>query len=194
DNSGPPGGGAEQTGSKRTSSNSPDSAKKSSPTDSNANNNNENNNHSTEKSESPPALQEPTQHKPGSLPKADEVIRKTDTVTKNISNLLQAAQKGKSESYPECAENIYTAVQEIVALFPDDQNDPDMKIVLDKLNSGADKLRNRCREVAEQGIANSKQVTEDIIKNAYGIAKAEKELVTMTTKLLSVDTLQDTNS
>ena len=40
-------------------------------------------------------------------------------VTKNIHNLLQAAQKGKIENYLSCAENILTAVKEIVTLFPE---------------------------------------------------------------------------
>jgi len=40
-------------------------------------------------------------------------------VTKVIHNLLQAAQKGKIESYAACAEKILTAVQELIALFPE---------------------------------------------------------------------------
>nr|NP_001121597.1 zinc finger protein Ci-ArfGAP-3 [Ciona intestinalis]FAA00096.1 TPA: zinc finger protein [Ciona intestinalis] len=196
DNSGPPGGSTEQSRSKRTSPASMEATtdKKNTSVDQNVNIN-ENNNHATEKSESPSAQVEGTPHKPEHLQRYDEVIRKTETVTRNISSLLQAAQKGKSESYPACAENILTVVQEIVALFPEDLNDPDMKNVIIKLGGGAEKLRNRCKEVAEQGIAfNAKQVTEEIIKNAYDIAKAEKELVTMITKLQSLETSQDSSS
>ncbi|CAK8692828.1 unnamed protein product [Clavelina lepadiformis] len=120
------------------------------------------------------------------LPRAEEVIRKTETVTRNIQNLLQAAQKSRMESYLNCSENIRIAVQEIVDLFPENPDDKEMSVVLKKLIGGAGKLKSRCIEVADQGIAvNSKQVTEEIIKNAYDIAKAEKELVTMTTKLQS---------
>nr|CAB3222751.1 zinc finger protein ArfGAP-3 [Phallusia mammillata] len=117
---------------------------------------------------------------PNSLPTAEEVIRKTESVTRIIQQLLQAAQKSKIESYASCAGNIFTAVQEIIALFPEELTDQSLRGVINKLRNGAASLKNRCKEVSEQAAGgSSKQVTESIIKNAYEIAKAEKELVTM---------------
>uniref|UniRef100_A0A671QAW1 ARF GTPase-activating protein GIT2-like n=1 Tax=Sinocyclocheilus anshuiensis TaxID=1608454 RepID=A0A671QAW1_9TELE len=53
-----------------------------------------------------------------SLPSTDDVIRKTEQITKNIQELLRAAQENKHESFIPCAERIHVAVNEMAALFP----------------------------------------------------------------------------
>lgn len=108
----------------------------------------------------------------------------TETVTKNIQNLLQAAQKNKVECYLPCSQDILTAVQYIrSSLLKDTPNSKINDVVL-KLESSAVRLRDRCNELPENSDnVNSKQFTEEIIKSAaYEIAKAAKELVTITTK------------
>ncbi|XP_040433435.1 ARF GTPase-activating protein GIT2 isoform X7 [Cygnus olor] len=53
-----------------------------------------------------------------SLPSTEDVIRKTEQITKNIQELLRAAQENKHDSYIPCSERIHVAVTEMAALFP----------------------------------------------------------------------------
>uniref|UniRef100_A0A4W6GAJ8 G protein-coupled receptor kinase interacting ArfGAP 2a n=1 Tax=Lates calcarifer TaxID=8187 RepID=A0A4W6GAJ8_LATCA len=52
------------------------------------------------------------------LPSTEDVIRKTEQITKNIQELLRAAQENKHESFIPCSERIHVAVTEMAALFP----------------------------------------------------------------------------
>ncbi|KAG7281445.1 hypothetical protein CRUP_029894 [Coryphaenoides rupestris] len=52
------------------------------------------------------------------LPCTEDVILKTEQVTKNIQELLRAAQEGKHDSFVPCSEKIHTAVTEMASLFP----------------------------------------------------------------------------
>uniref|UniRef100_A0A4W5M205 G protein-coupled receptor kinase interacting ArfGAP 2a n=1 Tax=Hucho hucho TaxID=62062 RepID=A0A4W5M205_9TELE len=52
------------------------------------------------------------------LPSTEDVIRKTEQITKNIQELLRAAQENKHDSFIPCSERIYVAVTEMAALFP----------------------------------------------------------------------------
>nr|XP_019613022.1 PREDICTED: ARF GTPase-activating protein GIT2 isoform X14 [Rhinolophus sinicus] len=52
------------------------------------------------------------------LPSTEDVIRKTEQITKNIQELLRAAQENKHDSYIPCSERIHIAVTEMAALFP----------------------------------------------------------------------------
>uniref|UniRef100_A0A452RMB3 GIT ArfGAP 2 n=1 Tax=Ursus americanus TaxID=9643 RepID=A0A452RMB3_URSAM len=52
------------------------------------------------------------------LPSTEDVIRKTEQITKNIQELLRAAQENKHDSYIPCSERIHVAVTEMAALFP----------------------------------------------------------------------------
>ncbi|XP_030073782.1 ARF GTPase-activating protein GIT2 isoform X2 [Microcaecilia unicolor] len=52
------------------------------------------------------------------LPSTEDVIRKTEQITKNIQELLRAAQENKHDSYLPCSERIHVAVTEMAALFP----------------------------------------------------------------------------
>ncbi|XP_020929442.1 ARF GTPase-activating protein GIT2 isoform X24 [Sus scrofa] len=60
----------------------------------------------------PPAAPSPV------LPSTEDVIRKTEQITKNIQELLRAAQENKHDSYIPCSERIHVAVTEMAALFP----------------------------------------------------------------------------
>uniref|UniRef100_A0A8D0E6P5 GIT ArfGAP 2 n=1 Tax=Salvator merianae TaxID=96440 RepID=A0A8D0E6P5_SALMN len=53
-----------------------------------------------------------------SLPSTEDVIRRTEQITKNIQELLRAAQENKHDSYIPCSERIHVAVTEMAALFP----------------------------------------------------------------------------
>lgn len=119
------------------------------------------------------------------LPSTEDVIRKTEQITKNIQELLRAAQESKHESFIPCSERIYVAVTEMAALFPKRPRSETVKGSLRLLTSSACRLQTECRKEGHSngGHAPDMQlVTQQVIQCAYDIAKAAKQLVTITTK------------
>ncbi|XP_069922133.1 ARF GTPase-activating protein GIT2 isoform X12 [Oryctolagus cuniculus] len=120
-----------------------------------------------------------------SLPSTEDVIRKTEQITKNIQELLRAAQENKHDSYVPCSERIHVAVTEMAALFPKKPRSDTVKTSLRLLTSSAYRLQSECKK-ALPGDSGSptdvQQVTQQVIQCAYDIAKAAKQLVTLTTK------------
>ncbi|XP_020776547.1 ARF GTPase-activating protein GIT2a isoform X3 [Boleophthalmus pectinirostris] len=119
------------------------------------------------------------------LPSTEDVIRKTEQITKNIQELLRAAQDGKHESFIPCSERIYVAVTEMAALFPKKPSSETVRGSLRLLTSSACRLQAECKKVvpSDGGQAPDMQlVTQQVIQCAYDIAKAAKQLVTVTTK------------
>ncbi|XP_057234076.1 ARF GTPase-activating protein GIT2 isoform X5 [Malurus melanocephalus] len=120
-----------------------------------------------------------------SLPSTEDVIRKTEQITKNIQELLRAAQENKHDSYIPCSERIHVAVTEMAALFPKKPKSDLVRTSLRLLTSSAYRLQSECRKAlpAEPSAAPDIQlVTQQVIQCAYDIAKAAKQLVTITTK------------
>ncbi|XP_041265956.1 ARF GTPase-activating protein GIT2 isoform X9 [Onychostruthus taczanowskii] len=160
-----------------------------------------------------------------SLPSTEDVIRKTEQITKNIQELLRAAQENKHDSRPlerggtsqlrhslgtrlpgaeraplqpltsqqpgpascyiPCSERIHVAVTEMAALFPKKPKSELVRTSLRLLTSSAYRLQSECRKAlpAEPSPAPDIQlVTQQVIQCAYDIAKAAKQLVTITTK------------
>nr|XP_014128243.1 ARF GTPase-activating protein GIT2 isoform X5 [Zonotrichia albicollis] len=120
-----------------------------------------------------------------SLPSTEDVIRKTEQITKNIQELLRAAQENKHDSYIPCSERIHVAVTEMAALFPKKPKSELVRTSLRLLTSSAYRLQSECRKAlpAEPSPAPDMQlVTQQVIQCAYDIAKAAKQLVTITTK------------
>uniref|UniRef100_A0A8C8II73 Arf-GAP domain-containing protein n=1 Tax=Oncorhynchus tshawytscha TaxID=74940 RepID=A0A8C8II73_ONCTS len=161
------------------------------------------------------------------LPSTEDVIRKTEQITKNIQELLRAAQENKhdrpcegvrrlrhslgcfstlvpwAEKAPSpvqplslcspdpasrfipCSERIYVAVTEMAALFPKRPHSEMVRGPLRLLTSSSFRLQGECRKAAppEEGPGPDMQlVTQQVIQCAYDIAKAAKQLVTITTK------------
>ncbi|XP_056601052.1 ARF GTPase-activating protein GIT2a isoform X7 [Triplophysa dalaica] len=120
-----------------------------------------------------------------SLPSTEDVIRKTEQITKNIQDLLRAAQENKHDSFIPCAERIYVAVNEMAGLFPKRPRFETVRSSLRLLTSSAHRLQNECKKASllENSPAVDMQlVTQQVIQCAYDIAKAAKQLVTITTK------------
>ncbi|XP_068077415.1 ARF GTPase-activating protein GIT2a isoform X4 [Danio rerio] len=120
-----------------------------------------------------------------SLPSTEDVIRKTEQITKNIQELLRAAQENKHESFVPCAERIHVAVNEMAALFPKRPRSETVRNSLRLLTSSANRLQTECKKASplESSQASDMQlVTQQVIQCAYDIAKAAKQLVTITTK------------
>ncbi|KAM8761249.1 ARF GTPase-activating protein GIT2a isoform 6-T6 [Acanthopagrus schlegelii] len=167
------------------------------------------------------------------LPSTEDVIRKTEQITKNIQELLRAAQENKhdrSESKPceregvrrlrhslgcfstlvpwaekappplqplslrspdpsscfiPCSERIHVAVTEMAALFPKKPRSETVRGSLRLLTSSAFRLQSECRKaLPSEGCPgpDMQLVTQQVIQCAYDIAKAAKQLVTITTK------------
>ncbi|XP_059264646.1 ARF GTPase-activating protein GIT2 isoform X3 [Mustela nigripes] len=119
------------------------------------------------------------------LPSTEDVIRKTEQITKNIQELLRAAQENKHDSYIPCSERIHVAVTEMAALFPKKPKSDTVRTSLRLLTSSAYRLQSECKKTlpGEPGPPTDIQlVTQQVIQCAYDIAKAAKQLVTITTK------------
>ncbi|XP_029018088.1 ARF GTPase-activating protein GIT2a isoform X3 [Betta splendens] len=119
------------------------------------------------------------------LPSTEDVIRKTEQITKNIQDLLRAAQENKHDSFIPCSERIHVAVTEMAALFPKKPRSETVRGSLRLLTSSAYRLQSECRKaVPSEGCPgpDMQLVTQQVIQCAYDIAKAAKQLVTITTK------------
>nr|XP_033502493.1 ARF GTPase-activating protein GIT2b isoform X4 [Epinephelus lanceolatus] len=118
------------------------------------------------------------------LPCTEDVICKTEQITKNIQELLRAAQETKHESFLPCSEKICMAVTEMAALFPKRPSSETVRGSLCLLTSSASRLHGECQKAAEHNPCPSdiQLVTQQVIQCAYDIAKAAKQLVTVTTK------------
>lgn len=118
------------------------------------------------------------------LPSTEDVICKTEQITKNIQELLRAAQETKHESFLPCSEKIRLAVTEMAALFPKRPSSETVRNSLYLLTSSASRLHGECQKAAEHSLCPSdiQLVTQQVIQCAYDIAKAAKQLVTVTTK------------
>ncbi|XP_062822636.1 ARF GTPase-activating protein GIT2 isoform X2 [Anolis carolinensis] len=136
---------------------------------------------------------DPTPGGPG-LPSTEDVIRKTEQITKNIQELLRAAQENKHDSYVPCSERIHVAVTEMAALFPKKPRSELVRSSLRLLTSSALRLLSECAKAPRllllllppdgpaPAAPDVQLVTQQVIQCAYDIAKAAKQLVTITTK------------
>ncbi|KAM9306799.1 ARF GTPase-activating protein GIT2b isoform 2-T2 [Pholidichthys leucotaenia] len=115
-----------------------------------------------------------------SLPCTEDVICKTEQITKNIQELLRVAQETKHDSFLPCSEKICLAVTEMATLFPKRPSSEKVRSSLRLLTLSAGRLHSECHKRSERqpGPADIQQV----IQCAFDIAKAAKQLVTETTK------------
>ncbi|XP_067556634.1 ARF GTPase-activating protein GIT2 isoform X9 [Pseudorca crassidens] len=132
-----------------------------------------------------PDVAEPHKAPSPVFPSTEDVIRKTEQITKNIQELLRAAQENKHDSYIPCSERIHVAVTEMAALFPKKPRSDTVRTSLRLLTSSAYRLQSECKKTlpGDPGPPTDIQlVTQQVIQCAYDIAKAAKQLVTITTK------------
>eukprot|EP00063_Salmo_salar_P094649 XP_014069484.1 PREDICTED: ARF GTPase-activating protein GIT1-like isoform X3 [Salmo salar] len=120
------------------------------------------------------------------LPCTEDVILKTEQVTKNIQELLRAAQEFKHDSFVPCSEKIHSAVTEMASLFPKRPALDAVHCSLRLLASSASRLQVECRKAAPPDpsapAVDYQLLTQQVIQCAYDIAKAAKQLVTITTR------------
>nr|XP_013809289.1 PREDICTED: ARF GTPase-activating protein GIT1-like [Apteryx mantelli mantelli] len=88
-------------------------------------------------------------------------------------------------SFVPCSEKIHSAVTEMASLFPKKPALETVRSSLRLLNASAYRLQSECRKTVppEPGAAVDYQLlTQQVIQCAYDIAKAAKQLVTITTR------------
>ncbi|XP_036209176.1 ARF GTPase-activating protein GIT2 isoform X8 [Myotis myotis] len=132
-----------------------------------------------------PDMAEPSTAPSPILPSTEDVIRKTEQITKNIQELLRAAQENKHDSYTPCSERIHLAVTEMAALFPKKPKSDMVRTSLRLLTSSAYRLQSECKKTLPGDCsppADIQLATQQVIQCAYDIAKAAKQLVTITTR------------
>lgn len=115
-----------------------------------------------------------------SLPTQEEVVRKTEVITKRIQELLISAQEGRQDSFVPCADQIHSAVLDMDSIFPKTRCSSGVQGALRQLVSSAGRLQNECRGhlSSHSHTLDPKFVTQQVIQCAYDIAKAAKLLVT----------------
>ena len=126
----------------------------------------------------------------GSLPSQEEVVRRTEAITRCIQELLVSAKDEKFDAFIPCSERIVRAVTDMVSLFPEAEDGEDeapwgrspLGLALADLMSAAQHFESECRlliarsqkEPLHQGF-----VTQQVIQCAFDIAKSTKQLVAM---------------
>ncbi|XP_064620292.1 ARF GTPase-activating protein GIT1-like isoform X3 [Lineus longissimus] len=115
------------------------------------------------------------------LPSQDDVVRKTERITKKIQELLISAQEGKHASYAVCSDKIHAAVLDMATIFPQKPKTESIKMALHYLTSSAVRLREECRmeQMDGRGQVDHRIKTQQVIQCAYDIAKGAKQLVTI---------------
>ncbi|KAH0625663.1 hypothetical protein JD844_015257 [Phrynosoma platyrhinos] len=122
-----------------------------------------------------------------SLPGTEDVIRKTEQITKNIQELLRAAQENKHDrppppNFPPLISGGRRGSIQIFAAKPKSEL---VRTSLRLLTSSAYRLHSECAKALPPDscpTADVQLVTQQVIQCAYDIAKAAKQLVTITTK------------
>lgn len=114
----------------------------------------------------------------GTLPTQDDVIKRTEKITKRIQELLRCAQEAKYEAYGLCSEKIFSAVYDMMALFSNAMEVDRIQMVLSQLKNGANQLKQECNTISIED-SDLKVHTQTVIQCAYDIAKAAKALVVL---------------
>ncbi|XP_062569195.1 ARF GTPase-activating protein GIT2-like isoform X2 [Saccostrea cucullata] len=116
------------------------------------------------------------------LPSQEEVMRKTEKITKNIQELYKSGQDGKHDSFGQCADKIYEAVKEMAALFPKNPRISTVRHALHLLTSSAARLQEECQDGIMGDLDPDLDLpfkTQQVMQCAFDIARAAKELVTL---------------
>ena len=122
------------------------------------------------------------------LPSQEEVVRRTEAITRCIQDLLVSAKDEKFNEFIPCSERIVRAVSDMAALFPSLQDPsmaedfPGVTSSLISLTAAANRFETECRvlivrsqkEPLSQGF-----VTQQVIQCAFDIAKSTKQLVAL---------------
>ena len=117
------------------------------------------------------------------LPSQEEVVRRTEAITRCIQELLISAKDEKFDAFIPCSERIVRAVTDMVVLFPDEVPNSGIANSLSSLTAAAAHFETECRLLIlrsqKEGPLNSSFVTQQVIQCAFDIAKSTKQLVAL---------------
>jgi len=116
------------------------------------------------------------------LPSQEEVVRRTEAITRCIQELLISAKDEKFDSFIPCSERIVRAVTDMVLLFPEEPGHSAVSSSLSSLTAAATHFETECRMLilrSQKEPLNQNFVTQQVIQCAFDIAKATKQLVAL---------------
>jgi len=116
------------------------------------------------------------------LPSQEEVVRRTEAITRCIQELLISAKDEKFDSFIPCSERIVRAVTDMVLLFPEEPGHSAVSASLSALTAAATHFETECRMLilrSQREPLNQSFVTQQVIQCAFDIAKATKQLVAL---------------
>ncbi|XP_060068327.1 ARF GTPase-activating protein GIT2-like [Ylistrum balloti] len=116
------------------------------------------------------------------LPTQEEVMKKTEKITKNIQELYLSGQEGKHDSFGPCADRIHSAVLDMASLFPQRPQSESVKCALHMLTTSARRLREECLNGHPGDMDPELEIplkTQQVMQCAFDIARAAKQLVTL---------------
>lgn len=116
------------------------------------------------------------------MPLPEEVMRRTDQVTKRIQELWvsmqeQGAPVVNRDTFIPCAERIRVAVAELTAIFPKNPSDDAIRSALRALISNTARLQTDCAGLQNSMGTERTMFLQQVRATAYDIAKATKQLV-----------------
>lgn len=116
------------------------------------------------------------------LPSQEEVVRRTEAITRCIQELLISAKDEKFDAFIPCSERIVRAVTDMVVLFPEEPIDSSVSAALTSLTAAATHFETECRILIVRSQSEPLQqsfVTQQVIQCAFDIAKSTKQLVAL---------------
>lgn len=116
------------------------------------------------------------------MPLQEEVMLRTDQVTKRIQELWvsmqeQGAPVVNRDTFVPCAERIRVAVAELTAIFPKNPSDESLRNALRALISNTTRLQTDCTGLQNSMGTERNMFLQQVRSTAYDIAKATKQLV-----------------
>lgn len=122
-------------------------------------------------------------HGPTTLPLVEEVIRRTDYVTRRIQELWAVMQDStKKNVYVPHGEHIRVAVAELSAIFPQNIKDDTIRDALKQLNNSTTRVQVECTGLQNALLSDDQENADAFMQElrncAYFLARATKTIVT----------------
>lgn len=116
------------------------------------------------------------------LPSQEEVVRRTEAITRCIQELLVSAKDDKFDGFIPCSERIVRAVTDMVLLFPEEPGDSAISASLSSLTAASTHFETECRILIARSHSeplHQSFVFQQVIQCAFDIAKSTKQLVAL---------------
>ncbi|XP_059619975.1 ARF GTPase-activating protein Git isoform X1 [Phlebotomus argentipes] len=117
------------------------------------------------------------------FPTSDEVICRTDAITRRIQDLVGAMQDlTKKNAFVPCAERIHAAVTDLVVIFPTTLDNEAIKTSLSELTGNIEEMQIFCQCLQDSVVTENHEAVDKYLQDvracAFNLAKATKMLVT----------------